>query len=377
MGNRKFGWAASAALPVLGLLASLGAGSARADDRSAEKILGEIQAVQMPQPTKADQQNQAALRVFIAKRQAAMERKANLIGELYQKYPDNAQLPQLLPERWQALLSMPKTADEAIKEVDRTIARNSNEELVQQAMLIKVVIAFTKGGQKPKFNDLMPQVDQYTKRFPKDPRGAEMLSVLGKLTDDSSTQALLTARIEREYPDSPVVQAMATERRIKEAVGKPFPIDFTDATTGTPVNAASLKGKVVVVDFWATWCGPCVAEMPKMKDLYAKYRDKGVEFVGISLDSSRDQGGFDKLKAFVADNKIPWPQFYQGNGWESEFSRSWGINSIPAVFIVDAAGNLASTEARGRLEEMIPELLAKAGHPAESPPAPADKPKGQ
>ncbi len=96
-----------------------------------------------------------------------------------------------------------------------------------------------------------------------------------------------------------------------------------------------------------------------MKALYAKYKDKGVEFVGVSLDSPREEGGFDKLKEFVEENKIDWPQYYQGNGWDSEFSKSWGINSIPAVFAVDADGNLATTEARGKLEELIPELLAR------------------
>ena len=97
-----------------------------------------------------------------------------------------------------------------------------------------------------------------------------------------------------------------------------------------------------------------------MKELYAKYKDKGVEFVGVSLDNPREQGGLDKLKAFVEKNKIEWPQFYGGKGWESDFAVKWGIQSIPAVFAVDADGKLASTEARGRLEELIPELLAKA-----------------
>ena len=115
-----------------------------------------------------------------------------------------------------------------------------------------------------------------------------------------------------------------------------------------------------MVDFWATWCGPCVAEMPKMKELYAEYKDKGVEFIGVSLDQPKEQGGLDKLKEFVAKNEIAWPQYYQGKGWESEFSTSWGINSIPCVFVVDAEGNLSSVEARGKLETLIPEHLEKA-----------------
>ena len=70
----------------------------------------------------------------------------------------------------------------------------------------------------------------------------------------------------------------------------------------------SLKGKVVVIDFWATWCGPCIGELPRMKQLYAEYHDKGVEFIGVSLDAPKDQGGLDKLKNFVAENTVEWPQ---------------------------------------------------------------------
>ncbi len=97
-----------------------------------------------------------------------------------------------------------------------------------------------------------------------------------------------------------------------------------------------------------------------MKELYSKYRDKGVEFIGVSLDQPKEEGGLDALKKFVKENDIRWPQYYQGNFWDSEFSKSWGVNAIPCVFIVDAEGKLFSVEARGKLEEMIPQLLEKA-----------------
>ena len=96
-----------------------------------------------------------------------------------------------------------------------------------------------------------------------------------------------------------------------------------------------------------------------MKKLYAEYKPKGVEFVGVSLDQPEKDGGLKDLKEFVAKEGISWPQYYQGNGWESDFSKSWGVNSIPCVFVVDADGNLANTDARGKLEEIIPELLKK------------------
>ena len=99
-----------------------------------------------------------------------------------------------------------------------------------------------------------------------------------------------------------------------------------------------------------------------MKQLYAKYRGQGVEFIGVSLDQPMEQGGLDKLKTFVKEHEISWPQYYQGNGWESEFSRSWGINSIPRVFVVAPGGKLHSVDARGKLDSIIPELLpSRAG----------------
>ena len=106
---------------------------------------------------------------------------------------------------------------------------------------------------------------------------------------------------------------------ISEMIGMPFALEFTDAIKGSPVSIEGLKGKVVVIDFWASWCGPCVAEMPNMKRLYAEYKDKGVEFIGVSLDQPKERGGLDSLKSFVAKNQIEWPQYYQGNFWQSWF----------------------------------------------------------
>ena len=105
-----------------------------------------------------------------------------------------------------------------------------------------------------------------------------------------------------------------------------------------------------------------------MKAIYAEYHDRGVEFIGVSLDRAPGQGGLASLKKFVKDNGIAWPQYYQGKFWEGDFSRSWGINSIPRVFVVDTEGKLYSVKARGKLEKMIPELLKKkvAAAPATS-----------
>jgi thiol-disulfide isomerase/thioredoxin len=145
-----------------------------------------------------------------------------------------------------------------------------------------------------------------------------------------------------------------------ENLGKPIDLEFTDAIGGRFVSIKQLKGKVVVLDFWATWCGPCVAEMPRMKKLYAEFKGRGVEFIGVSLDAPKEEGGLDKLKSFVAKNEITWPQYYQGDGFDGEFTTRMGVNMVPQLFLIDTNGNLASIDAQDKLDLLIPELLEKA-----------------
>ena len=97
-----------------------------------------------------------------------------------------------------------------------------------------------------------------------------------------------------------------------------------------------------------------------MKELYQQYNDKGVEFIGVSLDQPEERGGHTALKKYVSENGIAWPQYHQnGKGGNKSFASGWGVTSIPSIFVVDADGKLASTDARGKLETLIPELLAK------------------
>lgn len=123
-------------------------------------------------------------------------------------------------------------------------------------------------------------------------------------------------------------------------IGKPIELKFT-ALDGREVDLAKLKGKVVLIDFWATWCGPCVAEFPKLKATYEKWHDQGLEIISISLDDDKEA-----LRNFLKKNgPAPWPQYFDGKGWGNQISFRFGINAVPTVFVVDKNGKLASNNA--------------------------------
>ena len=136
-------------------------------------------------------------------------------------------------------------------------------------------------------------------------------------------------------------------------VGEPVELKF-HPVKGKNVDLADLKGKVVLIDFWATWCGPCVKELPNVVAAYDKLHEKGFEIVGISLDSDKDA-----LTKFIKDHEMPWPQYFDGKGWKNEVSTRFGIDSIPAMWLVGKDGKLVSTDVRGQLEALVEKELAK------------------
>ena len=139
------------------------------------------------------------------------------------------------------------------------------------------------------------------------------------------------------------------------AVGAKFP-DFSEKDVdGKTLSIADHKGKVVLIDFWATWCPPCRAEIPNVVATYKKYHDQGFDIIGVSLDQDRE-----KLLGYTKQNDMTWPQFFDGQGWQNKLAVKYGIESIPATYLLDGNGFIIATDLRGdALEQAVTRALAK------------------
>lgn len=334
-----------------------------ADDRTAEEIIEDISSVVNPPFVRERARDKAYRKRFFEMDHALNQVKAAHILELYQTHPDHESVIELMPIRWGILVYDDDERQTVEEEMAAVITSDDRGPLVIEALYWTAHVSIVRHLliDEPNPDGAVEAFDAFIAAAPEDHRrGADLLIRLARAYEEGSPkQRAIYVRLIKNFPDAYEAKYVNGKLRRGDGIGKPFELEFTDAITGTEITMAELKGQVVVIDFWAVWCGPCVAEMPRMKELYATYHEKGVQFLGISLDVPEDQGGLDQLKNYVADNEIAWPQYYQGADWAGEFSVSWGINGIPALFIVDKQGNLHSTKARGELETLIPELLAK------------------
>jgi thiol-disulfide isomerase/thioredoxin len=182
------------------------------------------------------------------------------------------------------------------------------------------------------------------------------------LNNDAKAQELLK-QLKTDFKDTQFVAnlekreaAAAAAKKIQDSlvVGAKFP-DFNETdVAGQPISISSHNGKLVLVDFWATWCGPCRIELPNVIAAYQKYHAQGFDIVGVSLDEDKAQ-----LLSFIKDQKMTWPQFFDGQHWDNKLAVKYGIQGIPATYLLDGEGKIIGKNLRGdALDQAVASALA-------------------
>lgn len=249
-----------------------------------------------------------------------------LLVSFIKKYPSHEKSQSLRLELKQ-LHSMLQELPEALAVLEDVIKYNEDENFNERLLAEKIVLtdAYLKQEfTEEKKKDLVELIKQYREKYE-----------TGQFKD--------------------VIKGI--ERTMDLRIGQPV-IEFkTKDTKGKDFSFNQYKGKVLLLDFWASWCKPCTIEMPNVISIYNKYHSKGFEIVGVSMDQD-----LDAMKEYLKNNKISWRQIADGKGWNSEFGRYYNIKSIPSTFLIDRNGIIRYTNLRGEaLEKAVKELIEEKG----------------
>ncbi len=300
------------------------------------------------------------VKFYQAKYEQAWQERTPLVHKVLKDFPDDPRSAKVADEYWQSLMRVEITneeCDKIVADISEVRKNSTNAEMRQHAAFWSTFYSCYRNREE--IDKVLEFAEGFSNEYPNDPRGSTMFSFASMSGKASLAQmkAAFQALIAK-YPnteDGGFARAMLP---LLDNVGKTFEFDFKDAVTGKRFTDESFRGKILVVDWWATWCVPCIQSLPKMKELSAKYKSKGVEFIGVSLDRPEAEGGLKNLLEFVNKNAMSWPQYYL-NG-DATFQTRYKVAQIPTVFVVDKSGKIVSIDGYRTLERTLEEMAGKA-----------------
>jgi peroxiredoxin len=239
------------------------------------------------------------------------------------------------------------TANAKLQEAEDEVAKSKGAGIVAE----QAAAAKAEAAEKEARESYLNGARQLMKEFPKREEPFAMLIEAAGEGENPESKALLSEIANNEAAPAGVRERAKGIERRTDAIGKKFELKFT-ALDGREVDLAKLRGKVVLLDFWATWCGPCVAALPGVKSTYEELRKADFEIIGISFDQDKA-----KLEKFVKEKEMPWPQYFDGKYWDNEIGRKYGIASIPTMWLIDKEGVLRDVHADVNLSGKVKALL--------------------
>ena len=163
--------------------------------------------------------------------------------------------------------------------------------------------------------------------------------------DDKEAYAAALAEVVKLYPNTKAGKIAAAKQAAANLKPGSDPVPFTTKDMdGKDVSPADYKGKVLLIDFWATWCGPCMAELPHVLEAYTAYHTQGFEILGISLDRENDK---EKLVSTIKEKGMSWRHVFDGKYWQAEIAQLHDVNSIPFTILIGKDGKVIGTSLRG------------------------------
>lgn len=238
-----------------------------------------------------------------------------------------------------------------LKESDFTDSYFSRGDFLQRKLNYYLMV-FVQLNQSTAFTEL----NAILAKAPKGSPGREQayISVISTAFNlDQNVAKQLSTMYKQEYPSSPEAKKFASY--FPPGVNDDAPEIALKDPSGNTYELSSLKGKVVLLDFWASWCGPCIREMPNVVKAYEKYKSKGFEIYSVSLDSNKD-----RWKAAIDRFGMTWPNNVSDlKKWQSAPARQYGVTGIPATFLIDEEGKIVAKNLRGAaLEQKLEEYFS-------------------
>ena len=283
----------------------------------------------------------------------------------FKVYP-SSQVWEYTPEE------MYETPEKAIKALEKGLQQHADNERffhVYRYVYRALARLYIEVGREKDVDNLVNRFKSTMK--PDDLQAHFDLGTMLKMANRDKEVLAVFEKLEKRYPDNDYVldelariheelgnSELAGEYRRKadpmsETVGKVVSDFSATDLDGKPISLQQYRGKVVLLDFWAVWYGPCIGEMPNVKRVYDTYKDQGFDVIGVSLDTDET-----RLRNYLKKNNIPWRQIFSGQKWKSPLAQQYHIQTIPAPWLIARDGTLISREAKGvKLERLVVEAL--------------------